>query len=73
MSQKAIVIYPNPAKESIHVEGLEHACQGQIYNSLGALVKVVNINGDEAIGINDLASGLYLLRCGNLSVRFIKK
>lgn len=72
LSQKAIVIYPNPANESIHVEGLEHACQGQIYNSLGALVKVVNIDGDEVIGVSDLSSGLYLLRCGNRAIRFVK-
>lgn len=73
LGQKTIVIYPNPAKESIRIEGMEHACQGRIYNSMGTLVKVVNINGDEEIGINDLASGLYLLRCGHQSLRFVKK
>ena len=70
--QKEFVIYPNPAKESIHVAGLGNACQVQIYNSLGILVKVVNLKGDEEIGISDLTNGLYLLRYGNQSVRFVK-
>ena len=73
-NQESILsIYPNPARESIRIEGLENTCEVQIYNSLGALVRVVTVTADQEIGIGDLASGLYLIRCNNQSIRFIKK
>lgn len=71
--QNVLAIYPNPANESIHIEGLENACKVEIYNSLGALVRVVTATTGQEIGIGDLAGGLYLIRCNNQSIRFIKK
>lgn len=64
-SHNLLEVYPNPAKETIHIRGLEEATEVRIYNSMGALVKVVNATADEEINVGDLASGLYLLRCGN--------
>lgn len=71
--QDILEVYPNPTKETIRIEGLEEAAEVRIYNSMGALVKVVNVVADEKIGIGDLASGLYLLRCGNASLHFVKQ
>ena len=66
-------IYPNPAMDAIHIEGLEANSEVHIYDMRGSLVKVVNASSDEAIGISDLSSGLYLVRCGNVSMRFVKQ
>ena len=68
-----MTLYPNPAKESIHILGIEANSTIEIYNSLGMLVKVVNAGSDQEIGVSDLASGLYLVRCGNRILRFIKQ
>ena len=68
-----ITLYPNPAKESIRILGIEANSQVEIYNSLGELVKVLSVGPDQEIGIRDLASGLYLLRCGNAALRFVKQ
>ena len=59
--------------ESIHILGIEANSTIEIYNSLGMLVKVVNAGSDQEIGVSDLASGLYLVRCGNRILRFIKQ
>lgn len=72
VAQHSLAVYPNPAKESIFVEGLENACEIQIYNSLGAVVKVVTVTPGQEIGIGELSNGLYQLRCGNQSIRFVK-
>ena len=69
----ALTVCPNPARESIRIPGLEAESEVQIYNSLGELVKVVNANPDQEIGIRDLASGLYLIRCGHATMRFVKE
>lgn len=66
-------IYPNPATESIRIEGLETSCEVEIYNSLGELVKVTSVSAGQEIGVRELASGLYLVRCGNTMLRFVKQ
>ena len=66
-------LYPNPAKSTIHIAGLEANSSVMIYNSLGELVKVVNANADQEIDVRDLGTGLYMVRCGNATLRFIKE
>ena len=66
------VIYPNPANESVRIQGIEANTSVEIYNSLGMLVKVVTANPDKEISVRDLSAGLYLMRFGNVSLRFVK-
>ena len=68
-----LVLYPNPAKESIRIVGLEANTQVEIYNSIGELVKVMSVSSDQEIGIRDLTPGLYMLRCGRMTLRFVKE
>ena len=70
---RLMVVYPNPANSYIRIEGLEANSEVKIYNAMGALVKVVNANAEEEISIGDLASGLYMVRCGNATLRFVKE
>jgi len=70
---KVIALYPNPATESLHITGLEANSEVQIYNSIGMLVKTVNVDNDEEINISELSDGLYVVRCGNATMRFVKK
>ena len=71
--QSNLKLYPNPAKSSIHIAGLETDSEVRIYNSLGELVKVVSVGADQEISVRDLASGLYLVRCGSATLRFVKE
>ena len=68
-----LMVYPNPAKESIRILGIEANTSVEIYNSIGELVKVVSANADQEINVRDLASGLYMVRCGNATLRFVKE
>lgn len=69
----ALSVYPNPAKESVRIEGLEANSEVQFYNTLGMMVKSVNANAEQEINVSDLAAGLYLIRCGNQILRFVKE
>ena len=53
------VIYPNPAKDFVKIDGTE-AAEVQVYNALGQLVKTVR-NSNE-INVSNLTEGVYLLR-----------
>ena len=68
----AYTLYPNPARESIRIKGIEPNSEVQIYNILGMLVRTVNAGPDDEISVVDLAEGLYMVRCGNVTLRFVK-
>ena len=60
-------IYPNPATDVLYVnllEGYYEDYQVEIYNTIGQLVKTVQLNNQ--IDINELSSGLYLLKVNNV-------
>lgn len=70
----SISLYPNPANDIIHIDGLEGEHEVQIYNALGLLVMTTTLQGDSEINICDLPSGYYLIRIDNHhSVKFIKR
>ena len=57
--QQQITIYPNPAKETMLIEGAK-ASEVQLYNALGQLVKTVRDANE--IPVADLPQGVYLVR-----------
>lgn len=69
---RQLVLYPNPASSVIRIAGLEANSEVSIYNAYGMLVKNVSAGADEEIGIGELAAGVYIVRCGNAVVRFVK-
>ncbi|MBO7082537.1 MAG: choice-of-anchor J domain-containing protein [Bacteroidales bacterium] len=72
-NEMAMRVYPNPAGESLRIEGLEADATVEIYNILGSLVKTVNVTPDQEINVGELSEGLYLLRCGQQTLRFVKE
>ena len=70
--QPKLSVYPNPANESFRIQGLVGNYELQIFNNLGEMVKTLNVNGEEEVGIQDLSSGVYMVRCGNRALRFVK-
>ena len=69
-----ITLYPNPANDIIHIDGLEGEHEVQIYNALGMLVMTTTLQGDSEINISDLPAGYYLIRIDSRhAVKFIKE
>ena len=68
-----LALYPNPANDIIRIEGLESNTEVMIYNTLGELVKTVVVGADAEISISELSAGLYVVRCGETSLRFVKE
>jgi len=67
-----VILYPNPANNVIHIEGLEGASEVLIYNIYGVRVKTRTLSGDGDINVSDLAAGLYLLRVNGHTMKFVK-
>lgn len=66
VSQEAIkaLVYPNPAKEKVTIDGIEVA-EVQVYNAFGQVVKTVR-NSNE-ISVENMARGVYLLRISDVN------
>ena len=58
-SVSQINVYPNPALEMVHIEGVEVA-EVMVYNALGQVVKTVR--GTNEIDLSGLVEGVYLVR-----------
>ena len=66
-------LYPNPAESTIHVESFDGENEAYIINAQGLVVKTLTLNGDTDIPVGDLASGLYLIRVGKHTAKFVKR
>ena len=61
-----VSVYPNPASETVHIEGLEPA-EVQVYNALGQKVKTVRRTNE--VDVSGLVKGVYLLRIADVDGR----
>lgn len=70
LESKKIVLYPNPAKETVNFKNADKIKSVDIYESTGRKVKSVKLDG-ENISVSDLKSGSYYfeitLKDGTLS------
>ncbi len=63
-------VYPNPTFGSLNIEGLDNSTNWEIYNGLGQ----VQLQGvGSQLDVNSLKSGIYFVKAGNQTLRFIKK
>lgn len=57
------LIYPNPAKNTISVKGVEYPGEIEIYNATGTLVQKILVNNEGGlISVNELTKGLYMVK-----------
>ena len=65
-------VYPNPTNDKIHIDGLQGGAEIRIYNMMGEEVMRKVVYDDNEIDVSRLSSGVYMLRCGNSIMKFIK-
>lgn len=69
ITNKHIVIYPNPTHDVLLINGIE-AQDVRVFDLQGHLLKTEN---GTQVNVSNLAEGTYLLQVGTQVVRFIKK
>ena len=68
----AFSVYPNPANDKIRVDGLRGGAEIRIFNIMGEEMMRKVVYDDNEIDVSCLPSGIYVMRCGNTSMRFVK-
>ncbi len=71
LKEDKISIYPNPAKESLYLLGIQKASAYSIYDLTGK--KIFHGTTDGKISIESIQRGTYLLNIENQRIKFIKK
>jgi Alpha-tubulin suppressor and related RCC1 domain-containing proteins len=72
----AVTIYPNPAKDYIHINASQKMNEIKIYSSNGALVKTISkVENGKPVNVSNLPAGAYILKLNNESqgVKLLKK
>jgi hypothetical protein len=64
-------VYPNPANNTIHIQGDEKNCNYEIYSITG--IKLQGGILGKTLDISDLNPGVYLLLVNNKASRFVKE
>jgi hypothetical protein len=73
-SVSAIKMYPNPVIDQLTVQGLDKVKKLVIMDITGKIRRTVNTNGDETtLNMSELPKGMYFLKTGNQTLKFIKK
>ena len=70
----SLCISPNPAKDRIWISGLDTDIDDTLYivSVTGKTVKTLSSSANNSYDISDLADGVYFIKIGNLSAKFIK-
>jgi hypothetical protein len=70
----AVTLYPNPAKDVIHLSTKAKISEIKIYNITGALVKTNTNVVDNTVNISQLKPGVYIVKINNSNdgIKFIK-
>jgi hypothetical protein len=73
-TNNSIKCYPNPANKALHISGIEMGGTIQIFSITGLVVKeMVVTNTPAVVDISNFENGVYLLRSGNNTTKFIKR
>jgi hypothetical protein len=65
-------VYPNPARSFIHIN-VEDPGLVQVFSIMGQLIGTFELTSSSKIDISSYAPGLYIIKGGNGTTRFIKK
>ena len=65
-------IYPNPARQILHIDGLDESSVVEVYSIHGVLVSSKKSNSLDTMNIH-LPSGIYMLKIQSNGKTFIKK
>lgn len=69
--KNSFLIYPNPVENELRISGAK-ANTVIILNTLGQPVKKITAFSEPTIDISDLKAGMYFVRCGDRTTRFVK-
>ncbi|MBQ5457365.1 MAG: T9SS type A sorting domain-containing protein, partial [Bacteroidales bacterium] len=72
ISAETIGVYPNPVSSQLYITGIESGETVEIYSIVGTMVATFTYNGD-AVDVENLPAGMYVIRSNGNIVKFVKE
>ena len=73
ISTLAMAVFPNPVKTTLTVTGANADAKIDLYSASGTLLKTVLAQDNSTnVDVSSLENGIYLLRVGTKSIKFVK-
>lgn len=72
-SATELSVFPNPAKDELHVNGVENGTMVMVYDMTGKLVAQQTATENTVISVSGLNKGVYVLSAGERKIKFVKE
>lgn len=72
ISAETIGVYPNPVSSQLYITGVVNGETIEIYSIVGTMVATFTYNGD-AVDVENLPAGMYMIRSNGSIVKFVKE
>lgn len=69
--ENTLKVYPNPAKETLNIDGTVTSVE--VYNTVGQCLLTKQVNGNTQIDLSDFSNGIYFLRVYNNGEMAVRK
>lgn len=66
-------VYPNPAKDELHVNGVENGTMLLVYDMTGKIVAQQTATENTVINVSGLNKGVYVVAAGERKIKFVKE
>ena len=66
-------VYPNPAKDQLHVNGVENGTMLLVYDMTGKIVAQQTATENTVINVSGLNKGVYVVAAGERKIKFVKE
>jgi hypothetical protein len=66
-------VYPNPAKDELHVNGVENGTMLLVYDMTGKIVAQQTATENTVINASGLNKGVYVVAAGERKIKFVKE
>ena len=66
-------VYPNPAKDQLHVDGVENGTMIMVYDMTGKIVAQQTATENTVINLSGLNKGVYVVAAGASKIKFVKE
>ena len=72
-SATELSVFPNPAKDELHVNGVENGTMVMVYDMTGKLVAQQTATENTVINVSGLNKGVYVISAGERKIKFVKE
>lgn len=71
--ESSLRVVPNPVKNALRIEGLTQPATVELLSLTGGRIRTLRVAPGESISTRDLSTGVYILRIGSRTIRFVKQ